>query len=383
MPHPFRSLSIAIVIALAALLVALQGCAPAAAPPPMPPMEVGTLEVRPGALQLSLEHAAQMRGVREVEVRAQVSGILLKRQYREGSPVLAGDLLFRIDPAPFAADVDRAKAEVGVQQATLAQARRERDRILTVYEQKLASLHDRDTAVAAFETAEASVASAQAALRRAELDLSYTEVRAPINGLTSREARSEGSLVTAGSDSSLLTRIVQTDQLYVEFSVPEAEADGLRTAATGAGAAGIKVRVLDIQGRTLGDNARIEFIAPSVGDGTGTIDVRAVLDNSKSILLPGQVVRARVEGVTLADSLIVPKRAVMHGLQGTFVWVVASDQKVGPRPVTLGTTAGNNVVVSKGLEAGDRVVVDGILKVQPGAIVKASPVKLEDGEAAT
>ena len=378
MPHRFRSS-----IALSAALVVLQGCTPAAAPPPMPPMEVGTLEVRPGALQLSLEHAAQMRGVREVEVRAQVSGILLKRQYREGSRVQAGDLLFRIDPAPFAADVDRAKAELGVQQATLAQARRERDRILTVYEQKLASLHDRDTAVAAFETAEASVASAQAALRRAELDLSYTEVRAPINGLTSREARSEGSLVTAGSDSSLLTRIVQTDQLYVEFSVPEAEADGLRTAATGAGAAGIKVRVLDIQGRILGDNARLEFIAPSVGDGTGTIDVRAVLDNSKSILLPGQVVRARVEGVTLADSLIVPKRAVMHGLQGTFVWVVGADQKVGPRPVTLGTTAGNNVVVSKGLEAGDRVVVDGILKVQPGAIVKASPVKLEDGEAAT
>ncbi len=346
-------------------------------------MEVGTLEVRPGALQLSLEHAAQLRGVREVEVRAQVSGILLKRQYREGSRVAAGDLLFRLDPAPFAADVDRAKAELGVQQATLAQARRERDRILTVYEQKLASLHDRDTAVAAFETAEASVASAAAALRRAQLDLSYTEVRAPINGLTSREARSEGSLVTAGSDTSLLTRIVQTDQLYVEFSVPEAEADGLRSAVAGAGAAGIKVRVLDIQGRTLGDNARIEFIAPSVGDGTGTIDVRAVLDNSKSTLLPGQVVRARVEGVTLADSLIVPKRAVMHGLQGTFVWVVGSDQKVGPRPVTLGTTAGNNVVVSKGLAAGDRVVVDGILKVQPGAIVKASPVKLEDGEAAT
>ena len=379
MPHPFRSVS----IVLAAALVVLQGCAPAAAPPPMPPMEVGTLEVRPGALQLSLEHAAQLRGVREVEVRAQVSGILLKRQYREGARVAAGDLLFRIDPAPFAADVDRAKAELGVQQATLAQARRERDRILTVYEQKLASLHDRDTAVAAFETAEASVASAAAALRRAQLDLSYTEVRAPINGLTSREARSEGSLVTAGSDTSLLTRIVQTDQLYVEFSVPEAEADGLRSAAAGAGAAGIKVRVLDIQGRTLGDNARMEFIAPSVGDGTGTIDVRAVLDNSKSTLLPGQVVRARVEGVTLANSLIVPKRAVMHGLQGTFVWLVGSDQKVGPRPVTLGTTAGNNVVVTKGLEAGDRVVVDGILKVQPGAIVKASPVKLEDGEAAT
>jgi membrane fusion protein (multidrug efflux system) len=346
----------------------------------MAPTEVSALEVRPGAMQLSLEHAAQLRGIREIEVRAQVSGILLKKAYREGSRVHANDLLFRIDPATFQAQVARARADLAVQQANLSQARRERDRILQIYDQKLASMHDRDTALAAFEGAEASVAGAQAALQRANLDLSYTEVRAPISGLTSREARSEGSLVTAGSDSSLLTRIVQTDQLYVDFSVPEAEADGLRTALSGPQAQSVSVRIADIGGHTLGDNAHIEFIAPSVGDDTGTVDVRAVIDNGKGTLLPGQVVRAFVEGVTLPGTLVIPKRAVMHGMQGTYVWVIGPDLKVAPRPVNLGTTSANNVVVSKGLSPGERVVVDGILKVQPGAAVKATSVDLEGNQ---
>jgi membrane fusion protein, multidrug efflux system len=360
-------------VLLAALLLAVAlGCARTAPPPAMPPMEVGALEVKPGSLQLSLEHAAQLKGIREVEVRAQVSGILLKRLYREGARVRANDLLFRIDPAPFEADAAKARAELGVQQAALQQAKRERDRILTVYDQKLASVHDRDTAVAGYETAAASVAAAQAALRRSELDLSYTAVRAPISGLTSREARSEGSLVTAGSDSSLLTRIVQTDQLYVDFSIPEAEADGLRTAVANSKAGEVNVRVVDIEGRALADKARIEFIAPSVGDSTGTVDVRAVVDNNNGTLLPGQVVRARIEGVTLEGTMVIPKRAVMHGLQGTFVWVVGPDSKIAPRPVKLGPASGNEVVVTEGLAAGDRVVVEGIMKVQPGAVVKVA-----------
>lgn len=365
---------------MAGAAVMLGACAQSAPPPAFPPAEVNTLEIRPGAMQLSLEHAAQLRGIREVEVRAQVSGILLKKAYRDGARVHANDLLFRIDPATFAADVARARADLALQQANLSQARRERDRILQIYGQKLASMHDRDTALATFEGAEASVAGAQAALRRAELDLSYTEVRAPISGLTSREARSEGSLVTAGSDSSLLTRIVQTDQLYVDFSVPDSEADGLRAALAGPEAKAVSVRITDIGGRTLGDNAKIEFIAPSVGSDTGTVDVRAVMNNSKGSLIPGQVVRAIVQGVTLPGTLVIPKRAVMHGLQGTYVWVVGADQKATARPVTLGVSAANNVAVIKGLAAGDRVVVDGILKVQPGAVVKAVAVSLDEDE---
>ena len=362
--------------ALAALLscAALFACAKQQAPPQMPPVEVSAVEVQPNGLSLSMEHAAQLRGLREVEVRSRVSGILLRRMYREGSRVKANDLLFKIDPAPFQAEVERTRAEVGVQKANLQQAERDRARIVELYQQKLVSMRDRDAAIAAHESAVANVAAAEAALRTAKLNLSYTDVRAPIDGLTSREVRSEGSLVTAGTDSSLLTHIVQADKLYVQFSVPDAEAERVRAATQGPDASKVNVRVTDVQGKLLADGARIEFIAPSVGDSTGTVDVRAVLDNKATGLLPGQVVRAHVEGVTLAGSLVIPKRAVMHGMQGSFVWVVGAGNKIGPpRPVELGTTSGNDVVVANGLAAGDRVVVDGILKVHPGSDVKVQP----------
>ncbi len=355
------------------LAAALTACEQPAPPQAPPPAEVSALEVQPRELKLALEYAAQLRGVREVEVRARVSGILLERRYEEGQAVKAGDLLFRIDPAPFRAEAEHARAQLGVQQALLAQARRERDRILPLYDQKLASLRDRDTAVAAFEGAQAMVAAAEAAVRTAELALSYTEVRAPIAGLTSREVRSEGSLVTAGEDSSLLTYLVQADRLYVELALPEGDALLVRTAQAAQPDA-VGVHVVDARGATLGPAARIEFIAPRVDDATGTVAVRAVLDNGANTLLPGRVVRARIDGVSVASSLVIPKRALMHGAQGPFVWVVGAGEQIAAHPVELGVSAGNDVVVASGLSAGDRVVVDGILKVQPGAAVHATPL---------
>lgn len=370
-PAHARLLRIPVVALLSFSLLA--ACGKEEAPPAMPPIEVGSIEVQPRPLALSLEHPAQLRGVREVEVRARVSGILLKRMYQEGARVKEGALLFKIDPAPFEAQVARARAELGVQQANLEQAQRERDRIVQVYEQKLVSSRERDAAVAAYETARASVEAARAALKSAELDLSYTDVRAPISGLTSREVRSEGSLVTAGADSSLLTYIVQNDQLYVQFAMPESEASSLR-GATLAKDAQITVDVLDTSGKVLAQGAQIEFISPAVGNQTGTVEVRALLTNAGAALLPGQVVRARVNGVSLDGSLVIPKRAVMHGVQGSFVWLIGEGDKVEFRPVKLGASAENNVIVADGLKAGERIVVDGIMKVQPGAVVKGVPL---------
>jgi membrane fusion protein (multidrug efflux system) len=362
-----------VIAAVAAAAALAAACTQEAPPPQMPPPEVAALEVHPRDLPLTLEYAAQLRGVREVEVRARVSGILLERRYAEGQAVKAGDILFRIDPAPFRAEVERLRAEVGVQQANLAQTTRERDRIAPLYEQKVASLRDRDMSVAAFESAQAAVAAAQAALRTADLNLSYTDVRAPIDGLTSREVRSEGSLVTAGQDSSLLTYIVQADRLYVDLALPEGDAELVRS-ANDASPGAVNVRVVDARGMQVGPAASIEFIAPRVDDTTGTVAVRAVLDNAGMVLRPGRVVRARVDGVSVASSLVIPKRAVMHGAQGSFVWVVGQGEMVAARPVELGAASGNDVVVATGLAAGERVVVDGILKVQPGAAVRATPL---------
>ncbi len=351
--------------------VVITACQQQEAPPAFPPAEVGVVEVQPQALPLVLEYPAQLRGAREVEVRARVSGILLERRYQEGAHVAAGDLLFLIDPDPFRADVARARADVAVQEASFGQARRERDRIVPLYDQKLASLRDRDTALAAFESAEAGVAAARASLRTAELALSYTEVRAPIDGLTSREVRSEGSLVTAGGESSLLTYIVQADRLYVDFSVPDTDADLVRTALAMDHAAAVGVRVSNAQGHAIGGRAPIEFVSPRVDDSTGTVAIRAVLDNPDGIV-PGRIVRARIEGVSVPESLVVPKRAVMHGAQGAYVWVVEGGMAVST-PVELGTPSGNNVVVLAGLNPGNRVVVDGIMKVIPGVPVNAVP----------
>jgi membrane fusion protein (multidrug efflux system) len=331
------------------------------------------LVVEPRALPLELEYPAQLRGVREVEVRARVSGILIERRYDEGAHVEAGELLFRIDPDPFRAEVARVRAALGVEEVNLASATRERDRIVPLYDQNLASLRDRDAALAAFESAEAAVAAARAALRTAELNLSYTEVRAPIAGLTSREVRSEGSLVTAGTDSSLLTYIVQADRLYVELAVADTDADLVRAAVEGGDAGHVGVTVIDVQGNALAEIGKIEFISPRIDDATGTVAIRAVLDNPGGIV-PGRIVRARIEGVRIPNSLVIPKRAVMHGAQGPYVWTVDGSGQASPAPIVLGAPSGNDVAVVSGLTAGARVVVEGTLKVIPGVPVNAVPI---------
>jgi membrane fusion protein (multidrug efflux system) len=354
----------------------LAACGEQPAMQPPPPAEVGVVEVRARALPLALEYPAQLKGVREVEVRARVSGILLERRYDEGSRVQAGDVLFRIDPAPFRAEAERARAALAVQEANLGQARRERDRIVPLYEQSLASLRDRDNALAAFESAEAAVAVARAALRTAELELSYTDVEAPISGLTSREVRSEGSLVTAGDDSSLLTYIVQADRLYVDLAIADTDAELVRRALAGDGAAHVGVQVLDAQGQRLGGPASIEVVSPRIDDATGTVGIRAALDNPGGVV-PGRIVRARIVGVQIPDALVVPRRAVLYGAQGPYVWTIDDAGQPAVAPVELGALAGNDVAIAAGLTPGARVVVEGTLKVIPGVPVKAVPIAEE------
>lgn len=341
----------------------------------MPPPEVTVQTVEKNPVPLDLTYTARTVGSREVEVRARVGGIVLKRRYEEGGPVKQGQPLFLIDPEPVRARLASARAEVAVAKARLEEARRQRDRVLPLFEKNAVSQSRRDEAVSGFEVAEASHAAAESALRMAQLDLEYTDVRAPISGLSSREVLSEGSLVSTEQASSLLTKIVQVDPLYVEFSVPEAEAAMIRGSLAPANETNApNVKLLLENGKEYPDTAKVTFVDNAVDVNSGTVRVRAVLRNPEARLIPGQFIRARVDGVMLSNVVAVPRKAVMSSTQGQFIWIVNGEQKVEIRPVQVGRSMGNNIIVTEGLAPGDRYIVEGVLKVQPGIQVSAVSV---------
>jgi membrane fusion protein, multidrug efflux system len=360
-------------ISLAAGLV-LAGCGKAPAPqaPPAPEVTVQTVDSQPVPLELT--YPARTVGSREVEVRARVGGIVLKRRYQEGSRITQGQPMFQIDPEPVRARVASARAEVAVAKARLEEARLNRDRVLPLFEKNAVSRSRRDEAVSGFDVAQANLQAAESQLRMAQLDLEYTDVRAPISGLTSREVLSEGSLVSTDQQSSLLTKIVQVDPLYIEFTVPEAEAamirSGLAPANKSAPPPGVKLVLED--GSEYPQPAQVTFVDNAVDVNSGTVRVRAVLPNENAQLIPGQFIRAKVEGVMLSSAVSVPRKAVMSGPQGSFVWLVGADSKAQMRPVQVGRSMGNNVIVTEGLQPGDRYIVEGVMKVmQPGIQVSA------------
>ncbi|MFA5630502.1 MAG: efflux RND transporter periplasmic adaptor subunit [Porticoccaceae bacterium] len=366
--------------ALLCLVLGLIGCSAPEEPPPAPPA-VGVVRLTPISVPLDLSYTARTRGEREVEVRARVSGILEKRYYQEGATVEAGALLFRIDPAPFAAAVRSAEGRLGIEQARLVEAELQRERVRRLVERGFSADRERDLAEAAYASAKAAVAASEAELEQARLNLAYTEVRAPIAGITGREARSEGSLIAADGESSLLTTIAQSDRLYIDFAVPEDEARLVREALSQQPDK-VSVRLSTGNGTTLPDDAGIEFIDTRVHGDTGTVEVRATLHNSSGALAPGQFVRASVEGLHTDVGIYVPARAVLHSADGPFVWTLDAQNLVQFQPVTLGLGVGNLLEVHEGLGADDRVIVDGVLKVQPGAPVVAEEVALESLPAA-
>ena len=354
---------------------ALSGCERAGSQPAgtPPPSEVAVVEVQPRDLPATYEYVGQTAGSREVEVRARVTGILLKRNFREGARVSGGQSLFTIDPAPFRIALQRAEAELAAAEARLDQARRNTARLKPLAEAKAASQKDYDDAASAERIADADVRLAQARLAEARLNLEYTRVEAPIGGLTSRATQSEGTLVSGPNV--LLTTITQIDPIWVTFGIPEREHLAIRKAVDSGrlklpGGTGFDVKVRLSDDSEFERKGRLDFTDVRVDPATGTTETRAELPNPGARLKPGQFVRVVLSGAVRPNAIVVPQRAVLEGPQGKFVYVVDAQGKAEVRPVEVGDWQGDDWIIHEGLKAGDKVIVDGVMKIGPGAPVR-------------
>ena len=338
-----------------------QGAGPGGA---MPAMPVTVQSARLESVPVTIEAVGQAEGSKEVELRARVSGLLERKLYEEGERVKAGAPMFQIEWAPFEIALQQARANLAQRVAQIEQARREAQRLKPLAEQQAISQREYDEAVSNARLSEAAVAAAQAAVREAELNLSYTSVVAPISGITGRSQKSQGALVTAGSDS-LLTTITQTDPIWVRFSFSEAELARLRESRKA------EVRLLGPDGKPFLTQGRLNFAGSTVDPRVGTVQLRAEFANPELAVLPGQFVRAQVVAGQV-QGYKVPQSAVMQTEQGRMVWV-AREGKATPVPVETGAWLGSDWVVHKGLKDGDQVIVDNLMKLRPGAPVSPQP----------
>ncbi len=356
------------------MLFLLASCGEAATPPPAPPpARVGIVEARPQPTPITFDYGGRITAVRQTQVRARVGGILLERTYTEGAEVREGDVLFRIDPATSQAAVDLAQAQVQEADAAVQRSRRDQRRTAALLRADAGSQKDRDDAVSALAQAEAALAAARARLASARLELSYTMVTAPISGVTSLEAVPEGSLVSAGGESSLLTTITQMNPVYVAFAFNSSDLATL----SASGVRDLPVQVL--LGREDGPKGQVSFTEATVDPTTGTVRGRATFANDDRRLIPGQFVRIRVSGQTRA-AIRVPQAAVQQDVQGPFAFVVGADSKAERRAIRLGRTVGRDWVIEDGLQPGDRVITEGVVKVAEGAVVEPTPLRVSEAQ---
>lgn len=364
--------------ALVTLILAASGCKPSAppgGPPAFPPPLVSVAEVRAQDVEVRYEYVAQTAGYREVEVRARVTGVLVSRNYREGTVVKRGQSLFTIDPAPFKVALARAEADLAVAEARLAQAQRELARLKPVIEARAVSQKEYDDAASASQVAAAEAQSARARVSEAKLNLDYTRVESPITGVASRAVVSEGTLVSGPSV--LLTTVTQTDPMHVIFGIPDrehlalrrdVEAGRLKLPANGRFQAAVK----RADGTVYPKTGTLDFTDVRVNAQTGTSEARAELRNADGTLRAGEFVRVVLSGAVRPGAIVVPQRAVLEGPKGKFVYVLGAENRAEARPVEAGDWAGDGWIINAGLKPGEKVIVDGVLKIGPGAPVQVA-----------
>jgi len=379
--HPYRSLATSLLLAAAAFAT---GCGSSEAqqkPDNQPPPEVGVVELQRQAVQRTTQLPGRTSPYRVAQVRPQVTGILDERKFRAGARVEAGQTLYRIDPKRYQAAVEQAKGDLAVARATLDTARKRVDRLERLVEKNAVSQQEFDDALAAYQEQQARVQAAQASLSAAQVDLDYTSVEAPIDGRISQSYLTEGALATANQESAL-ARITQLDPIYVDIQRSASEVLRLKRALergeleeTPAGKA--RVGLLLEDGSEYEHPGKLEFSGITVEEGTGTVTLRATFPNPDHDLMPGMFVRARLTEGTDGDALLVPQQGVSRDSRGEpFALVVTSEDQVERRELELERATGSFWVVKDGLDSGDRVIVSGLQKIQPGQTVKAVPADI-------
>ena len=342
----------------------------AAAAPPAVPVHIAKVEAK--RVPIRFDIVGQVEGSKQVEVRPRVSGILQKQFYREGDPVKEGAPLFEIDRAPYEVSLAQARAQLAQATAQAEQTRREEARLKPLVADRAVSRKEYDDAASARQLAEAAIQQASAAVRQAELNLSYTSVTAPVPGITGRAERSIGTLITTDANSSLLTTINQLTPIWVRFSLAETDLAKLPEGRISR-AAPVILEIVLPDGSPYPLKGRLNFAATAIDARLGTQQLRAEFDNPREQLLPGQFVTVRMTAGERENVFLVPQAAVVQTEKGYLVFVVDAEGKAQARPVKTGDWIGGDWTITSGLNAGDRVIVDNLLKIRPGVAVTEAP----------
>ncbi|GAC1522180.1 MAG: efflux RND transporter periplasmic adaptor subunit [Collimonas sp.] len=344
-----------------------------------PPAGVSVITIAPERLALTTELPGRLESTRIAQIGARAAGIVLKRNFREGSDVKAGQVLYQIDPAPLRAAYDSAQATLARAEANLTTATLKAQRYKPLVDVNAVSKQEYDDTVAAQKQAAADVASAKAARQTASLNLGYATVTSPISGRIGRALVTEGALVGQGEVTQLAV-VQQIDPIYVNLTQSSTDLLKLQQAMKSgqlqsAGQGQAKVTLVTEDGRPYPQSGKLLFSDLTVDANTGAVTLRAEFPNPDRSLLPGMYVRAKLEQAVNASALTVPQQAVQRDLNGSSVFVVGADNKVAVRPVKADVAQGDKWIVSDGLKAGDKVIVEGMQKVKPGAVVNPTPWK--------
>ena len=376
---------ILLLIAAAALA---SSCSKEAPKPERPPPQVTIMTVAPQTIPDVPSFVAQTESSQQVDIVARVSGYLDKIAYQEGELVKEGQVLFQIDPKPFQAQLEAAKGELMAQQARHTTAAANLKRVKPLTEQNALSQADLDRAMGEFDGSKAAVHSAQAKVQEAELNLGYTTIRSPVTGFASRSLQRQGAYINAMAPEAKLTYVAKVEPMWVNFSVSQNQM-AQRTDMVNAGRLILpKNRDYDVEivmpdGRSYSHRGKLNFADPSFSQDTGTFLVRGVLPNPQRELRPGMFVTVKVHGGNRPEAIVIPQLAVQQGSNGHLVYVVKQDGTAEVRPVVAGDYYGDKgIIITSGLHAGDRIVVDGAMKVVPGQpvkIVEAGAITAEKG----